>query len=138
MAMSDEEPADAVARATKVVDSSLIFFAPHNSVLARAGEANGCKIASQVVADRNYLSHGSLVPRKRPDALLNDPALAASRVLRMLREGKVRSIDGEDVDLRAETICVHGDNPAAVEFARSLRASLEKEGVQICAPSTGA
>ena len=135
MAMRDEKLADAIARATKTADSSLIFFAPHNSVLARAGEAHGLKIASEVFADRNYLSDGSLVPRNRTDALLDDPAQAAPRVLRMLREGKVRSIDGKEIDLRAETICVHGDNPAAVEFARSLRVSLEKEGVQICAPS---
>ena len=78
MAMRDEKLADAIARATKNADPSLIFFAPHNSVLARAGEAHGLRIASEVFADRNYLGDGSLVPRNRPDALLDDPAQAAS------------------------------------------------------------
>ena len=59
-----------------------------------------------------------------PDALLTDPVEAAKRVLRMLREGKVRSVEGDDVNVRAETICVHGDTPGAVEFARELRSQL--------------
>jgi 5-oxoprolinase (ATP-hydrolysing) subunit A len=136
MAVRDEELASAIARATTAVDSNLILFAPHNSALARAGVSHGLQIAHEVFADRNYLANGSLVPRLRPDALLHDPDKATSRVLRMLREGKVRSVDGVDVDLRVETICVHGDNPSAVEFARALRATLEKEGVEIRAPKS--
>jgi UPF0271 protein len=135
MAARDKELADAVARATKAVDSSLILFAPGHSALARAGESHGLQIAREVFADRNYLSDGSLVSRTRPDALLHDPEEAAARVLRMLSEGKVRSVEDVDVDLRSETICVHGDTPGAVEFARALRAAMEKEGVEICAPS---
>ncbi|MEY2525816.1 MAG: 5-oxoprolinase (ATP-hydrolyzing) subunit [Verrucomicrobiota bacterium] len=131
MAARDEKLADAIARATKEVDPRLILFAPEKSELARAGQAQGLQIASEVFADRNYLANGSLVPRSRTDALLHDPEEAATRVLRMLREGKVRSVDGIDVGLSAETICVHGDNPGAVEFARALRSRLEKEGVEI-------
>ena len=127
MAARDKKLADAIARATKVVDPSLILFAPDNSALARAGQSHGLQIAREVFADRNYLSDGSLVPRTRPDALLHDPEEAAARVLRMLSEGKVRSVDGVDVDLRAETICVHGDTPGAVEFARVLRSELENK-----------
>jgi UPF0271 protein len=134
MAVRDESIANAIARATASVDKKLIFFAPQNTALARAGEKNELQIAHEVFADRNYLSNGELVSRTRPDALLHDPAEAAPRVLRMLREGKVRSVDGMDVDVRAETICLHGDNPEAVEFARSLRSRLEKEGVTVRAP----
>ena len=134
MAARDKTLADAIARATKIVDSSLILFAPDNSVLAHAGESHGLQIAREVFADRNYLSDGSLVPRTRLDALLHDPEEAAARVLRMVNEGKVRSVDGVDVALRAETICVHGDTPGAVEFARVLRSELEKQGVTVSAP----
>lgn len=134
MAARDKTLADAIARATKIVDSSLILFAPDNSALAHAGESHGLQIAREVFADRNYLSDGSLVPRTRLDALLHDPEEAAARVLRMLNEGKVRSVDGVDVALRAETICVHGDTPGAVEFARVLRSELEKQRVTVSAP----
>jgi UPF0271 protein len=134
MAVRDEKLADAIARAIKSVDPNLILFAPDNTDLARAGEAHGLQIAREVFADRNYLSDGWLVPRTRADALLTDPAEAAKRVLRMLREGKVRSVEGDDVNVRAETICVHGDTPGAVEFARELRSQLVSQGVRICAP----
>jgi len=134
MAVRDPELADAIARAIKSVDPKLILFAPDNSELARAGEAHGVQIAREIFADRNYLNDGWLVPRTRPDALLRDPEEAAQRVLRMLREGKVRSVEGRDVDVRGETICVHGDTPGAVEFARELRMQLEREGVSIRAP----
>jgi 5-oxoprolinase (ATP-hydrolysing) subunit A len=134
MAVRDEELAEAIALAIESVDRKLILFAPDKSWLARAGEAHGLQIAREIFADRNYLDDGWLVPRTRPDALLRDPKEAAERVLRMLREGKVRSVEGRDVEVRGETICVHGDTPGAVEFARELRTQLEHEGVAIRAP----
>jgi len=135
MAARDGELAQAIASAVATVDPKLILFAPVNSALARAGEAKGLQIAHEVFADRNYCGDGSLVSRTRPDALLHNPAEAGPRVLRMLREGKVRSVDGVDVDVRAETICLHGDNPEAVDFARTLRLQLEKEGVKFHSPA---
>ena len=136
MAVHDERLADAIARAIASVDPKLILFAPDNSELARAGEAHGLQIAREIFADRNYLNDGWLVPRTRSDALLRDPKEAAQRVLRMLREGKVRSVEGRDVNVRGETICVHGDTPGAVEFARELRTQLEHDGVRISAPQS--
>jgi 5-oxoprolinase (ATP-hydrolysing) subunit A len=134
IAVNDEKLADAIARAIESVDPKLILFAPDKSELARAGEVHGLQIAREIFADRNYMNEGWLVPRTRPDALLHDPKQAAARVLRMLREEKVRSVEGRDVDVRGETICVHGDTPGAVEFARELRTQLEREGVRISAP----
>ncbi|HEU5314152.1 MAG TPA: 5-oxoprolinase subunit PxpA [Candidatus Udaeobacter sp.] len=136
MAVRDQELADAIARAIESVDPKLILFAPDKSELARAGEADGLQIAREIFADRNYLNDGWLVPRTRSDALLRDPEEAARRVLRMLHEGKVRSVEGRDVDVRGETICVHSDTPGAVEFARELRSQLEHEGVRISAPQS--
>jgi UPF0271 protein len=135
MAVRDHELADAIGRAIVTIDTNLILFAPQNSALAQAGTTNGLQIAHEVFADRNYLGDGSLVPRSRPDALLHDPKDAAARVVRMLREGKVRAVDGVDVDVRAETICLHGDTPGAVDFARALRSRLKSEGVTIRAPT---
>jgi 5-oxoprolinase (ATP-hydrolysing) subunit A len=136
MAVRDEKLADGIARAIESVDPKLILFAPAKSELARVGAAHGLQIAREIFADRNYLNDGWLVPRTRPDALLSDPREAAQRVLRMLREGKVRSVEGRDVDVRGETICVHSDTPGAVEFARELRTQLEHEGVRISAPKS--
>jgi UPF0271 protein len=134
MATRDEKIAAAIARAILTVDPRLILFAPDKSALAQAAEAAKLKVAQEVFADRNYLRDGSLVLRTRSDALRRDPEEAGRRVLRMLREGKVHSVDGADVDVRAETICVHGDTPGAVKFARVLRSRLETEGVTIRAP----
>ena len=134
MAVRDEKLAGAIARAIKSVDPKLILLAPDKTELARAGQAHGLQIAREIFADRNYLNNGGLVPRTRPDALLHDPREAAQRVLRMLREGKVRSIEGRDVNVRGETICVHGDTPGAVEFVHELRTQLERAGVRISAP----
>jgi len=135
MAVRDRELANAIGRAIAQVDAKLILFAPQNSELAQAGTTNGLQIAHEVFADRNYLSDGALVPRARPDALLHDPEEAAARVIRMLREGKVRSVNGVDVDVRAETICLHGDKPGAVDFARALKLRLERESVIVRAPT---
>jgi UPF0271 protein len=138
MAARDASLAEAIARAMVKIDNRLVLFAPQNSALERAAEKNQLRVAREVFADRNYLSNGALVSRTHPDALLRDPQEAATRVVRMLREEKVRSVDGVDVDARADTVCLHGDSPGAVEFARVLRLRLENEGVAIRAPERGA
>jgi 5-oxoprolinase (ATP-hydrolysing) subunit A len=138
MAVRDEKLAEAIAHAVGAIDPALLLFAPGESALERAAQSAKLRVVREVFADRNYLADGSLVPRTRPDALLHDPEEAAGRVLRMLREGVVRSVEGEDVAVHAETICLHGDTPDAVAFARSLRESLEKNGVSIQAPPLSA
>ena len=95
----------------------------------------GLETASEVFADRNYLPNGSLVPRSDSKAFVHDPIEAADRIVRMLLEGKVRAVDGTDVPVLVGTVCVHGDNPQAVIFARELRKRLELEKVMIAAPA---
>jgi UPF0271 protein len=134
MAARDPAIADAVARAVAEAGRELLLFALPQSELARAGEAHGLQVAREVFADRNYMADGSLVPRSRADALLHDPSEAAARVVRMLTERVVRAVDGSDVRVEPDTICVHGDTPGAVEFARTLRADLDRAEVVIAAP----
>jgi UPF0271 protein len=134
MAVRDPALAAAIARALLAVDRSLFLFAPGGSALARAGKASELRIAREVFADRNYLPDGSLVPRTRPDALLHDAEEAGERVLRMLRENVVRAVDGTDIAIQADTICLHGDNPEAVFFAKNLRTRLSAAGVAVAAP----
>lgn len=135
MAARDRGLADAVAHAILSVDRNLILFAPSGSQLEVAALALDLQTAAEVFADRNYLRDGSLVPRARADALLHDPTEAAERIVRILSEHKVRSVDGTDVQINAETVCVHGDSPGAVEFVRALRQRLEQEDVLITAPT---
>jgi UPF0271 protein len=134
MAARNEEMADAIARAVRAIDPKLILFAPVASALSRAAESNELHVACEVFADRNYMPDGSLVPRDRPDALLHNPEEAADRVFGMLRDDKVRAIDGSQVPVKADTICVHGDTPDAVRFALALRKCLSQVGVMIAPP----
>lgn len=135
MAARDHAIAKAVVQAVVAVDRSLVLFCPGASVLAEAGTAQQLRIAREVFADRNYLPDGSLVPRTRTGALLHDPEAAASRVLRMLQEKIVVAIDGTELPIEAETVCVHGDTPEAVLFGRQLRAHLTAAGISIAAVS---
>jgi len=130
MAVRDRELSDAIAHGMLAINTRAILFAPAGTELFRAAHELGLATAAEVFADRN----GSLVSRTKPAALLHDPAEAADRVLRMLKEGKIRTVDGIDISVRAETICLHGDTPGAVEFARTLRARLKGEGIIIAAP----
>lgn len=134
MAARDRALADAVAHAILAIDPALILFAPGGSALAQAADAAGLRVAREVFADRNYLADGSLVPRTRPDALLHDAGEAAARVLRMLREGVVRTVEGSDLAIAADTICVHGDTAEALAFAQRLRAELGDAAIEIAAP----
>jgi 5-oxoprolinase (ATP-hydrolysing) subunit A len=134
MAVRDRALSNAIAHAMLAVDPRAILFAPAETELFKAAQELQLRTAAEVFADRNYNSDGSLVSRTRPNALLHDPSEAAERVLRMLEEGKIRTVDGHDIRARAETICVHGDTPGAVEFVRILRKQLEAKGVSIAAP----
>ena len=131
MGAANRDLALAIASAVRDVDRDLVFFALPGSHLVTAGEESGLKVASEAFADRNYMPDGTLVSRKRPDAHVAETENVGSRALRMVREGKVRSIDGKDIALRADTICIHGDGPHAADFARLLRAAFEAGGVQV-------
>ena len=101
------------------------------SKMLEAGRQLGLRVASEVFADRAYQADGSLVPRSKPGAVIHDTDEAIARTIRMVKEGKVTAITGEEVPLDAHSICVHGDNPQAVEFVKCIRARLIAEGVSI-------
>jgi UPF0271 protein len=135
MAAEDAVLADAIACAARDFDPSLVLFGLAGSELVRAGRSAGLRVANEVFADRTYQRDGTLTPRKRPDAMIQDLAAALTQVERMMCEGRVRALDGGDVAVEPDTICIHGDEPGAVVFARELRALLARLGVAVRAPA---
>jgi UPF0271 protein len=134
MAARDAGLAQAVAEAVYEVDSRLVLVGLAGSRLVEAGQACGLRVMHEVFADRTYQADGSLTPRHRPEALITEPGRAAAQVLRMVREGRVRATDGSEVAIRADTVCLHGDGPHAVGFARAIVSALNSAGVQIRRP----
>ncbi len=130
-AARDPALADAVATAVRDIDPSLALYGLAGSELLRAAERAGLRPVAEVFADRGYRADGSLVPRSQPGAFIEDTAQAVSRTLRMVREGVVQAVSGETVALQAQTICLHGDGPHALAFARALHAALSQAGVQL-------
>ena len=101
------------------------------SVLLALAEEAGLRTVTEAFADRGYTPEGTLVPRSQPGALLHDAREVAERMVRMVQSGLVRASDGSDVAVRADSICVHGDSPGAVEMAVSVRQALTTSGVDI-------
>lgn len=131
MAVGDRALAEAIAGAVAAFDPGLILYALPGSALGQAGEGAGLAVAYETFADRAFNRDGSLVSRNQPGALITDPELAVRRVIRMVREGLVEAIAGEDIPVRFSTICVHGDGPNAVELARAIRMGLAAAGIEV-------
>lgn len=118
------EQAAAVVAAVRDYDAALPVLGLPGSELLRAAQAAGLRAVPEFLADRGYTPSGTLVPRTSPGALLDDPDEVAARVLRMVTEGVVRAVDGRDVRVYAESVCVHGDSPGAVAMARAVAAGI--------------
>ena len=131
MAAKDYELAKAICQAVKEVDDSLILLALSGSEMLRAAKDTGLLAASEVFADRAYQNDGSLVPRSREGALIEDEDLAVRRVIRMAKEGVVEAIDGSIVSIEADSVCVHGDGAKALEFVKKIREGLLEAGVEV-------
>ena len=129
MAAKSKYLAEAIAKAVYKVDPELTLFGLSGSELVKAGEGIGLKTAHEVFADRTYQQDGSLTPRRQPDALIHQHAQAVAQVVRMVKEGKVLSQQGTDVAIKADTVCIHGDGPEALAFARQIREVLEQSGI---------
>ncbi len=131
MAAAKPELAAAIARAVRDVDRELVLFGLPGSHLITEGETAGLRTAGEAFADRNYMSDGSLVSRKRPDAQVHDADEAVRRAIRMIREGTVTPVDGPDIAIKVDTICIHGDGPHAAQFAERLRTAFEQAGIEV-------
>jgi 5-oxoprolinase (ATP-hydrolysing) subunit A len=130
-AAEDRALADAIASAVRSADPDLILFGLSDSELLAAGARVGLRTASEGFADRTYQADGTLRSRGEPGALIEDPAVALEQSVRMVVDGVVRSHEGTDVVIKADTICIHGDGPRALEFARTLCTGLADANVRV-------
>lgn len=131
MAANDLELSKAICKAIKNVDSNLIFVGLCGSLMQKAAFETGIKFASEVFADRAYQDNGKLVSRSQIGAVITDTKTVIERSIKMITTKKVTSINGKEISVEPDTICVHGDNPKAVEFVKEIRNEFEKNGIQI-------
>lgn len=123
--------AEAIAQAVKAVDPALVLVGLASSESIRAARAQGLVTCEEVFADRGYQADGSLVPRGQPGALIDDVELAIRQTLDMVRRGEVQSVAGEWVKVKAETVCLHGDGPHALNFAQRLRQAFRAHQIDV-------
>jgi UPF0271 protein len=131
MAAKDEALAEAICKAVYDYDSSLLLFGLSGSKLIEAAIATGLSTCSEVFADRTYQDDGHLTPRTHPQALLHDPQQSVQQVLQMVQRRTVTSVNGKEVPLVVDTVCLHGDGSNAIEIARGIKAALETNGVEV-------
>jgi UPF0271 protein len=134
MAAKDAALADAIAGAVKNLGDGVLLYGLSGSAMVEAARRHGVGTVGEVFADRSYQSDGTLTPRGRPGAMITDEAQAVAQVLAMVERGTVRSVDGVDVPIRAETLCLHGDQPGAVAFAKAVRRAFAERGIEVKAP----
>ena len=131
MGVTDETIAKAIAEGVREVDVELILVGLAGSVWIKVGQQVGLRVASEVFADRALNPDGTLVPRSQAGAVIQDPEEAIAASLRMVIEEKAIAINGQEIPIRADTICLHSDTPGAVELARKIREKIEAAGVEV-------
>lgn len=135
LAVGNEDLVQAMARAIARIDRSLILVllaASDNNRMTAIAREEGITTVFEAFPDRAYTPQGTLVSRQQPGAVIHDPEEAAARAVRMVTEGVVLAVDGTEVPLSAQTLCVHGDNPSGVLLAGAIRRRLESAGIAIC------
>lgn len=129
MAEKDLAIATAIAAAIKAVDPELYMLCLANSQMVVAAKQQGVSFVEEAFADRAYTEEGTLVSRKVAGSVINDITEVVSRVVRMVKDESIISITGKEIPIHAQTICVHGDTPGAVEMVKALREALDKENI---------
>ena len=132
MAGKDIKLAEAIAEGIYEVNPELILLGLSGSCLIDAANEVGIKSASEVFADRAYEEDGSLVARTKEGSMITDEMTAIDRVVRMIKSGTVEAISGKEIEVKPDSICLHGDGQKAVEFAKKISERLTEEGIEIC------
>jgi UPF0271 protein len=133
MAAKDTKLSEAIVGAVKSIDPDLILFGLPNSETEKAAIAEGLNFRSEVFADRGYTDEGVLVARNQTGAFVKGAETCADRIAVMVEQGQVESVTGKIVQIKADTVCVHGDNAEALNFVKTLKERLENIGFIISA-----
>jgi 5-oxoprolinase (ATP-hydrolysing) subunit A len=134
MAVTNPDISDTIARVISELDENLILVTlagVNGDELAVIAKRHSIRIAFEFFADRAYNPDGSLVNRKLPGAVLHDDETVAKRIIKLAKEGSVTAIDGTEMKLEADTICVHGDNPQALSLVKRIRDSLMDSEIEV-------
>lgn len=127
----DERQALAVINAIQSIDAGLPLVGLAGSRVLELAQEKGLRTIAEAFADRAYHTDGSLVSRREAGSVLHDAQHIAERMLQLITQGGVTSIEGEFTPVKADSICVHGDSPGAIEMARQIRNLLEEKGIAI-------
>lgn len=133
MAAKRPELAEAIAEGIYKVDPELILFGLSCSEMIKAGKKIGLKTAEEVFADRTYQPDGSLTGRRLANAMITDSDTAVAQVVRMVKEGRVKTLPGDDIAIKADTVCIHGDGAHALAFASQINETLKNAGITVTA-----
>jgi UPF0271 protein len=132
MAANDEGLSEAMVRAAK--DLGCMLYVLSNSKNHEIARRSGVRVLGEVFADRGYTDEGTLSPREQPGAMIEEEAKAVTQALAMIEQGYVTSLSGKRVSVAAETLCLHGDQPGAVAFAKALRKAFSERSISVAAP----
>jgi UPF0271 protein len=133
MAATDEGLSDAMARAAKDLGNVMVY-ALSNSLMMKVVKKHNLPVLGEVFADRGYSDDGTLAPRDQPGGMIEDAQRSVRQALAMVEEGTVISLNGKRVAVSADTLCLHGDQPGAVAFAKEIRKTFSERGIKLAAP----
>jgi len=131
MAAQDAALSTGIVRAVKAMGDPIILVVPSGSVTEQIAKDAGLRVVREFFADRRYQANGLLVPRSHPDAMITNQKESIAQVLAMIQDGCCRSVSGQVFAIQAETICLHGDHPQAIAFAKALHAALAAAAIRI-------
>ena len=128
---ADYNNAKAIAEAVYEVDKNIAFMALNGSQMVKAAEDTGLRVISEVFADRAYEDDGSLMARSKPGSMIQDEDICIQRVIKMIKEGVIEAASGKIIKVKADSVCVHGDNPHALVFVKKIVDGLTAQGIKI-------
>jgi UPF0271 protein len=134
MAATDEGLSNAMVRAVKDLGGHVLLYALAGSKMVAAAQQLGLGVIQEVFADRAYEDNGTLRPRSLTGAMIEDETFAIARVIEMVQHGQVKSYAGKSITVSAGTVCLHGDQPGALQFATTLRQACAQHGITVAAP----